>query len=145
MRGDKTGCEHHDADPKRTAADPEKLIEIALQSVRAMGKISLERFAEFARRRLLDVAVGKMNDDPDLLIGGQFARPADDIILGLAIEIALAKWEWVERMKQLRDLVDPQLYRFSLRSDVMSPLSTALVIRESYLQPKAQSGSHAVV
>ena len=62
MRGDQTRREHQDADAKRSAADPEQLIEIALQSVGAIGEISAECFAEFAGRSFLNVAVGKMND-----------------------------------------------------------------------------------
>ena len=43
----------------------------------------------------LSDTVGKMDDDSDWLIGGQFAGPTDDEILRLAIEVALSKWKWI--------------------------------------------------
>ena len=57
----------------------------------------------------LSDAVGKMNDDSDRLIDGQFASPTDDEILRLAIEVALPKRKWIERVKELRDLIDAEL------------------------------------
>ena len=40
---------------------------------------------------------------------GHLARPADNELLYACIEVALAKWEGVERVKDLPDIMDTDL------------------------------------
>jgi hypothetical protein len=54
------------------------------------------------------------------------ARPADDVFLGVAVEIAFVKRKGIERVEQLRYLVDPNLDRLrlpALRHDIPLQLS----------------------
>jgi hypothetical protein len=47
----------------------------------------------------------QVDNDFDLGLARQFARPADDEILGLAVEVALAERERVERVEKLGQLL----------------------------------------
>ena len=46
-----------------------------------------------------------------MILSGAFARssarPADDIILGILVEITLVKWRRIERIKKLRYFAKP--------------------------------------
>jgi hypothetical protein len=50
-----------------------------------------------------------MNHDGNQLIPIELARPADDVILGVLVEIALPERVGVQAVKQLGDLVDAKL------------------------------------
>jgi hypothetical protein len=76
-----------------------------------VGKIMGEAFAKLLRRFRLRFAIRNMDDDRDRLVGGQFARPTDDVFLCLMVEIAFVKRKRVEAVKQLSDRVDAKLYR----------------------------------
>ena len=109
MCGDEAYDKNENADAERAPTNPEKLIEIALDDARSMGKMSAERIAQLPCRVRLSGTVGKMDDDFDWLIDGQFARPTDDEFLRLAIEVSLPKRKWIKGMKELRYLVDAKL------------------------------------
>jgi hypothetical protein len=70
MREDEAHHENNNAYAKRAATNSEKLIEVALEIVRHMGKISAEGFAQIARRPRLIIAVGEMNYNSNWLIDG---------------------------------------------------------------------------
>ena len=53
--------------------------------------------------------MGDVNDDPERPVRRQFSGPADDIFLGLAVEILLAKRKRIKRMEELRDIIDADL------------------------------------
>jgi len=62
-----------------------------------------------------------MDDDSDRLIDGQFTRPADNEILRLAIEVALAKRKRIERVEKLNHFFDTYLngtFSFTVRHRV---------------------------
>jgi hypothetical protein len=69
MCGKEACDQNHNADRERTAANPKKLIEVALEKVGAVGEISGEGFAKLSRRFRLGVAVRDMDDDADRLVG----------------------------------------------------------------------------
>jgi hypothetical protein len=108
MCGHEAGDENNNTDAKRAPANPEKLIEVSLNDACSIGKISVKGAAQFACGIVLSDTVGKMNEDSDRLICGQFASPTHDKIFGLAVEISLPKWKGVKRMKELRDLIDAE-------------------------------------
>lgn len=109
MRCDKAHDKNENADAERAPTNPEKLIEIALDDAHSVGKMSAEGIAQLPRRSRLSDTVGEMDNDSDWLIDGQFARPTDYEILGLAIQVSLSKRKWVKGMKELRNLVDAKL------------------------------------
>jgi len=95
MRGDKAYDENKNANAQRTPANPEKFVKVSLDDACSMREISAEGIAKLPRGLCLSDIVGKMDDDPDRLIDGQFASPTNDEILRLAIEIALSKRKWI--------------------------------------------------
>ena len=109
MCGDEAYDENKNANAERTPANPEKFIKVPLDDACSMREIPADGVAELPRGLCLSDIVGKMDDDPDRLIGGQFASPTNDEILRLAIEVALPKRKWIQCVKELRDLVDAEL------------------------------------
>ena len=52
MRGNQACDQNRDADRERTAANAKKLIEVALEKIGAVGKISGKGFAKLSRRSM---------------------------------------------------------------------------------------------
>ena len=102
MRCGQAQDEDKNADDERAPANAQKLFEIALlDDARSVGEIPAEGIAQLACRGRLGGTVGKMDDNSDRLVGGQFARPSDYEILSLAVEVSLSKRKWVEGVKKL--------------------------------------------
>jgi hypothetical protein len=59
--------------------------------------------------------VGEVNDNSERLLRPQLARPSHDEVLNAGIEIPFAKRKWIERMKELSNLLHTQLYRVAWR------------------------------
>src|SRR5919106_3851576 len=91
------------------APDPEQLFQLALKAVGATGKIAPERRAQLRRLFGLRFALGSVDNNGDRLVGIELARPANDIVLGVLVEIAFAKRVWIEAVEELGDLVDAKL------------------------------------
>ena len=49
-----------------------------------------------------------MHDDSQLAITRQLSGPADNELFRFLVEISLAKRKWVQRVKALRDILDPE-------------------------------------
>ena len=58
----------------------------------------------------LCVSRWKVNGDFDRPIGRQFSSPTDNKVLRLLVEIPFSKWKGVECMKELRNLINSELY-----------------------------------
>jgi hypothetical protein len=109
MRGGKARDQNQHADRKRTASDPEQLIEVALQTVGPMGEESAKRFAKLPRRLALVFGLRKVNDDLDRLVGGQFPCPSDDVFLRFLVEVSFSKRKRIEGVEKLCDILDADL------------------------------------
>jgi hypothetical protein len=53
----------------------------------------------------------QMHNDPDWLILWQLSRPTDNELLGIFVEISFSERKWIERVKELGDVVDSYLDR----------------------------------
>jgi hypothetical protein len=61
------------------------------------------------RMLALELICGRVDNDLDWLMASEFARPTDDVLLGVFVEIPFAKRKWIERVEELCDIVDPYL------------------------------------
>ena len=121
---------------ERTAPDPKKLCEIALYNTCPFREISTECFGEFPRCLRLSFGLREVNCDFDCLVVGQFASPSDNIFFCFSIQIFFPKWERIERVEKLRNIVDTELYQVVVCCgchDVVRPIANGLAGREQHI------------
>jgi hypothetical protein len=106
MRRKQTGNEDRDAYREGAAADPEQLVQVPLNDSCATCEVSAEGLWQVSCQICLRLLIWEMNNDPERLVRGQLSGPSDDIFLGFLVEVLLTKWKRVERMEELRDLID---------------------------------------
>src|SRR3569832_839897 len=91
---------------KRSAANSEELVEVALNDGCTTTKIFAEGFRQVSRQIRLRLIIRKMNNHPERPVRRQFSGPSHDIFLGFPIEVFLSKRKRIKRMEELCDVID---------------------------------------
>src|SRR5262245_11416140 len=71
-------------------------------------KITVYGRADALAVMLVEFCLRQMHDDLERCAMGQFARPANDELFCILVEVALRKWIWVESVEKLRNIADAQ-------------------------------------
>jgi len=84
------------SDEKRPPPDAKKIAQIPLQHADAVREVVTHRRLQAAFSRFCCLACREMNDDPEGHSGIDLTGPADDIGLGIIVEIAFREGRRIE-------------------------------------------------
>ena len=101
--------EHCDADRQCPATNAKQLVEIEPDDAGAIAEIAGDSRTDLARFRKRRLRLRQMHDDAQRALTRQFSGPADNELFRLFVKISLAKRKWVQRVKELGDVLDPEL------------------------------------
>jgi hypothetical protein len=87
---------------------PSTLRRSSLDDAGAVPEIAGDSRTDLARFRKRRLRLRQIHDDAQRAITRQFSGPADNELFRLLVEISLAKRKWVQRVKELRDVLDPE-------------------------------------
>lgn len=70
----------------------------------------MQRFSDLTRTYQLPLGIWNVNDDLKRMVFGKLACPSNNELFGIFVEISLTKRKRVQRVEELRNLLDTNLY-----------------------------------